>query len=97
MSYPTPTRGRPLVLQSHSNPEGGLINEQGLVAETSSQSINTRHGSYGKGDRIVSPRYYDKRFLLAGPYQYELASDRRKHAQSDKRRCRRKYLDGMVR
>jgi hypothetical protein len=68
MSYPTTTRGRPLVIQSCSDPEEDSVNEQGLVVETSAQSINRKHGSYGRGDRTVSPRYHDGRFLLAGPY-----------------------------
>jgi hypothetical protein len=68
MLYPTTTRGRPLVIQPHSDPKEDSVNEQGLVAETSVQSINKKHGSYDRGDRIVSSRYHDGRFLLAGPY-----------------------------
>jgi hypothetical protein len=68
MSYPTTTRGRPLVIPPCSDPEEDSVNEQGLIAETSTQSINRKHGSYGQGDRTVSPRYHDGQFLLAGPY-----------------------------
>jgi hypothetical protein len=68
MLYPTARRGHPLVVQPRSDPEEDLVNEQGLVAETSAQSINRKHGSYGRGDRTVTPRYHDGRFLLVGPY-----------------------------
>jgi hypothetical protein len=62
------TRGLPLGVKPRSDPEEDSVNEKGLVAETSTQSINRRHGSYGRGDRTVSPRYHDGWFLLADPY-----------------------------
>jgi hypothetical protein len=35
-----------------SNPEEDSVNEKGLVAETSAQSINRKLGSYGRGDKL---------------------------------------------
>jgi hypothetical protein len=43
--YPTTTRGRLIVVQPCSDPKEDLVNEQGLVDETSAQSINMKHGS----------------------------------------------------
>jgi hypothetical protein len=68
MTNPTATRGRPLGVKSCPDPEEDLVNGKGLVAETSAQSINRRRGSYGQGDRVVSPRGHDGRFLLVDPY-----------------------------
>jgi hypothetical protein len=63
-SNPIATRGRPLVVKPHLDPEVKSVNEQGLVVETSTHSINRRHGGSGHGDRTVIPRYYDGRFFL---------------------------------
>jgi hypothetical protein len=59
--------GFPLGVNPHPNPEKDSVNEKGPVVETSAQSINRKLGSYCQGDKIVSPRYHDGRFLLAGP------------------------------
>jgi hypothetical protein len=45
--YPIVTSGFPLVVQLCSNPKEDSVNEKGLVAETSAQSINRKHGNYG--------------------------------------------------
>jgi hypothetical protein len=66
MSYQAAIGGRPLVVCS--DPEEDSVNEKGLVVETSAQSINRKLERYGRGDRIVIPRYHDGRFLLVGPY-----------------------------
>jgi hypothetical protein len=59
---------RLLGIKSSSDPEKRSVNEnEGVVVETSTQSINRRHGSSGRGDRTVSPRYHDGWFLLADP------------------------------
>jgi hypothetical protein len=43
-----------------------VVNEKGVVVETSTHSINRRHGGSGHGDRTVSPRYpYGMVFLQA--------------------------------
>jgi hypothetical protein len=68
MSYPTKTSGLPLVIPPRSDSEEDSINEQGMIVETSAKSINRKHGRYGQGDKIVSPRYHDGRFLIAGRY-----------------------------
>jgi hypothetical protein len=56
--------GHPLVIKTHPNPEEKSVNEQGLVIETSTHSINETHGGSGRGDKTVSPRYHDGRFFL---------------------------------
>jgi hypothetical protein len=55
MSNPRATRGHPLGVKPRSDPEEDSVNEKGLVVETSAQSINRRHGSYGRGDRSCQP------------------------------------------
>jgi hypothetical protein len=82
-SNPRAARSIPLGIEPRPDPEENSVNERGLVVETSFHSINRRHGSSGRGDITVSPRYLDGWFLLAGPS--ELASDRRIHTQSDRR------------
>jgi hypothetical protein len=49
--------GRPLGVNPHPDPKEDSANEKGSVAETSAQSINGKIGSYGRGDRTISPRY----------------------------------------
>jgi hypothetical protein len=47
MPYPTMTGGCQIVVQLCSNLEKDLVNEKGMVDETSAQSINRNLGSYG--------------------------------------------------
>jgi hypothetical protein len=61
---PIAARGRPLVIKPRLDPEEKSINEQGPVVETSTHSINKRHGGSGRGDKTVSLRYHDGRFFL---------------------------------
>jgi hypothetical protein len=39
------------------HPDEKSVNEKGVVVETSTHSINRRHGGSGHGDRAISPRY----------------------------------------
>jgi hypothetical protein len=66
MTNPRATRGSPLGIKPHPDPEKKRrsVNEKGVVVETSTHSINRRHGGSGRGDRTVSPRYHDGRFFL---------------------------------
>jgi hypothetical protein len=45
--YPTTIDGCLLVVHPRSNPEEDSVNEKGLVAETSDQSINRKQGKHG--------------------------------------------------
>ena len=53
------TCGIPLVIKPHPGPDEGSVNEKGVVVETTTHSINGRHGGSGHGDRAVSLRYHD--------------------------------------
>jgi hypothetical protein len=74
----------PLGIKPHPDPEGS-VNEKGVVVETSTHSINRRHGGSGRGDRTVSPRYpYGQFFLqahaelslcLTGGYMHSLTEE----------------------
>jgi hypothetical protein len=56
MSYPIATSGRPLVIRPCIGPKEISVNGRRLVVETSSHSINRRHGSPGRGDKTFIPR-----------------------------------------
>jgi hypothetical protein len=47
----------PLGIKPHCDPEKKKeVNEKGVVVETSTHSINRRHGGYSHGDRTIIPR-----------------------------------------
>jgi hypothetical protein len=89
-SNPRAACGNPLGIKPHPDPDERSVNEKGVVVETSTHSINRRHGGSGRGDKTVSPRYHDGRFFLQAHAELSLRSDRRIHAQSDRRMRRRK-------
>jgi hypothetical protein len=62
-SNPKATRGNPLGIKPYPGPDEGSVNEKGVV-ETSTHSINIRHGGSSRGDRVVSPRYHSGRVFL---------------------------------
>jgi hypothetical protein len=58
-SNPIAACGCPLVVNPRPDLEERLVDEQGLVVETSTRSINEKHGGSGHGDKTVSPRYHE--------------------------------------
>jgi hypothetical protein len=56
--------GRPLGVNPHPDPRRDQLIKEGMVADTSTQSINRKHGGSDHGDKTISPRYHDGRFFL---------------------------------
>jgi hypothetical protein len=56
--------GIPLGIKPHLGPDEGLANEKGVVVETSTHSINRRHGVSGCGDRAINSRYHGGQVFL---------------------------------
>jgi hypothetical protein len=69
---PRATCGNPLGVKPHLDPDEKPVNEKGVVVETSTHSINKRHGGSGRGDRTVSLRYHDGRFFLQAHVELSL-------------------------
>jgi hypothetical protein len=63
MKNPRAARGSPLGIELRPNLDGRSVNEKGVVVETSTHSINRRHGGSGRGGSTVRPRYPDGRFF----------------------------------
>jgi hypothetical protein len=59
----------PLGVEPRPDPEEKSVNERKrLVVETSTHSINRKHGGFGRGDRRLSAEVPQRAVFPAGPY-----------------------------
>jgi hypothetical protein len=62
-SNPRAACGGTLSVEPCLDPDERSVNEKGVMVETSTHSINIRHGGSSRGDNTIIPRYPNGRFL----------------------------------